>query len=123
MENTRNDFLSILSLFTSISTLLCCALPTLLVVLGLGAVLAGIVSDFPLLIALSKNKSWIFLASAILMGINFYLIYGRKRENENCTACDVASRWSKIILWISVSLWIISFFVAYLLLPLIKLWE
>jgi uncharacterized protein (DUF924 family) len=41
MENntgTRSGLLSYLSLFTSFGTLLCCALPSLLVLLGLGAV-------------------------------------------------------------------------------------
>jgi hypothetical protein len=42
-------------------------------VLGLGAVVAGIVSDFPFLITLSQNKEWIFAFAFIIMGINFYI--------------------------------------------------
>lgn len=131
MEKTRNDFLSILSLFTSVSTLLCCALPALLVVIGLGAAVAGILSDFPLLISLSKNKIWVFTFSFLIIGLNFYLVYRKKEVPESCeyvlgqkeAACDVASRWSKVFLWVSFSLLLIGFFVSYLMLPIIKFLE
>ena len=131
METKKNDLVSVLSLFTSVSTLLCCALPALLVVLGLGAVVAGIVSDFPFLIILSQNKEWVFAFAFLLMGINFYLLYWRKKKNISCeyvpgkkeTACDVASRWGKIILWISFVILLIGFFVSYLLLPFMQLFE
>ena len=52
----KEDFVSIGSLFTSVSTLLCCALPSLLVALGMGAVVAGLASDLPWLITMSKYK-------------------------------------------------------------------
>jgi mercuric ion transport protein len=48
--------LAIVSLFASTGTLLCCALPALLVTLGLGAVVAGAVSSVPWLVPLSRNK-------------------------------------------------------------------
>ena len=131
METSKkqNNFLSVISLFTSVSTLLCCALPALLVVLGLGAVVAGVVSDFPFFIGLSKNKGWVFSFAFILMALNFYFVYRKKKEDLSCeyipgqqeTACEVASKWSKIILWISLLLLIIGFSVSYLLLPVIKM--
>ena len=128
MKTAKNDLLSILSLFTSFSTLICCALPALLVVLGLGAVVAGVVSDFPLLITLSKNKGWVFGFAFAVTALNFFLVYRKKKQALSCeyvpgrieTACDVASRWSKVILWISFSLLLIGFFVSYLLLPIIQ---
>ncbi len=109
MATSKNDLLSVLSLFTSFSTLICCALPALLVVIGLGAVVAGVVSDFPFLISLSKNKGWVFSLAFSLIAINFFLVYRKKKEDLSCefvpgrkeSACDVASKWSKIILWIS----------------------
>ena len=62
MDNTTPDYgikqtlLPSLSLVTSAGTLVCCALPALLVTLGAGATLAGIVGTAPWLIALSKYK-------------------------------------------------------------------
>ncbi len=121
----KNDFVSIASLFTSVSTLLCCALPSLLVALGMGAVVAGLVSDFPLLITLSKYKEWTFLGAGVLISFNFWLFYGRKNsqvceidEHGNETPCDTAARWSKAILWFSLSLYLLGLFFAYLLLPI-----
>ena len=131
MKTQKNDLVSVLSLFTSVSTLLCCALPALLVVLGLGAVVAGFISDFPFLITLSQNKEWVFAFAFLIMGINFYMLYFRKKEELSCeyiprkkeTACETASRWSKVILWISFVLLLIGFFVSYLLLPIMRLFE
>jgi len=135
MENIskfKTDVLSILSLFTSFSTLICCALPALLVTLGLGAVLAGIFSSFPFIITLSNYKELTFVIAASLIGLNFFLVY-RKRidENADCeitgeeqeTSCDTASRWSKRILWISAIMLLVGLFMAYLALPIVKLFD
>ena len=54
---TKQAFFSILSLFTSIGTLLCCALPALLVTLGMGAVLAGFISMSPWITNISNYKN------------------------------------------------------------------
>ncbi len=125
LKKVKHDLISIASLFTSVSTLLCCALPSLLVAIGMGAVVAGMVSDFPALITLSKYKEWTFLGAGILIGFNFWLFYGRKKnqvceidEYGNETPCDTAARWSKIILWISFGLYVLGLFSAYLLLPI-----
>ena len=45
--SSKNLLLPSLSLFTSLGTLFCCALPSLFVVLGAGAMLAGILSSAP----------------------------------------------------------------------------
>src|SRR5688572_11122802 len=58
--------LSYLSLFTSVGTLLCCALPSLLVLLGLGVTVASVLASAPWLATLSRHKSWVFGTSAVL---------------------------------------------------------
>src|SRR5260370_36795854 len=55
-----NRLLSFLSLFTSLGTLLCCALPSRLVLLGLGATVASFLSSAPWLVSLSRHKLWVF---------------------------------------------------------------
>lgn len=125
----KSDFVSILSLFTSFSTLICCALPTLLVTLGLGAVVAGVISDFPILVGLSRHKIWVFVIVGLVLAVNFWLLYGRKKKKIACeipkdgaeSACDTASRWSKIVLWISTGIYGIGIFMAFLYFPLIVL--
>lgn len=59
-----------LSLAASGSTLVCCALPALLVALGAGSVLAGLVSALPQLVWLSEHKEALFLVAGALLLLN-----------------------------------------------------
>ena len=63
----KDLLLPLTSLFTSLSTLICCALPALLVSIGAGATLAGIISNFPQLMLLSKHKLLLFSIAGILI--------------------------------------------------------
>ena len=56
-----------LALFASLSTLLCCALPALLVTLGAGAVMAGLAANVPGLIWLTANKGPLFILAGALL--------------------------------------------------------
>jgi hypothetical protein len=58
---------SALSLFASSSTLVCCALPALLVALGAGAALSSLVSAVPQLVWLSEHKEGLFVGVAGLL--------------------------------------------------------
>jgi hypothetical protein len=59
--------LSWVAVFTSGSTLVCCALPAMMVALGAGAALAGVVSAVPQLVWLSEHKGPVFgMAGAML---------------------------------------------------------
>lgn len=114
------------SLFTSLGTLLCCALPSLLVLAGLGASVASMLSAAPWLVSLSHHKPWTFGISGPLIAasfVNTYYIAPRLRSRacspESPEACDVASRFSKAILWISAALYAAGFFVAFLLGPIL----
>src|SRR5437016_11513304 len=67
--------LGYLSLFTSLGTLLCCALPALLVLVGLGATVASVVSSAPWLITLSRHKNWTFAIAGLLITANFFYVF------------------------------------------------
>ncbi|WP_448581425.1 hypothetical protein, partial [Thermaurantiacus sp.] len=69
----RDTLAPTLSLFASASTLVCCALPALLVTLGLGAALAALVSAAPWLVSLSRWKAWLFAGSGLLLLAAFLL--------------------------------------------------
>lgn len=122
--------MAMLSLFASTSTLVCCALPTLLVTLGLGAVVAGAVSSLPLLVTVSRHKAWVFLTAGLLLGANWVLMRRWERAPTRCeplaganplaSGCAVASRFSKVVLWISTALYVVGFLVAFLALPVGK---
>ena len=122
----RSVLLSYFSLFTSVGTLLCCALPSLLVLFGLGASVASMLSFMPWLVTLSQHKQWTFLISGVLIALSFvntYYIAPRFRA-EQCspddpTACEDASRVSKLLLWGSAVIYAVGFFVAYALGPIL----
>ena len=56
-----------LALFASSSTLICCALPALLVALGAGAALSSVVSAVPQVVWVSEHKVPVFAAAVVLM--------------------------------------------------------
>jgi mercuric ion transport protein len=122
----RSAVLGYLSLFTSAGTLLCCALPSLLVLFGLGASVASMLSFLPWLVTLSRHKVLTFSISGALIALSFvntYYIVPRLRTQEcspdNPTGCAEASRLSTIMLWVSAAIFVIGFFVAFVLGPLL----
>ena len=58
---------SLASLFASSSTLVCCAIPALLVALGAGAALSSLVSTFPQVVWLSEHKEQLFGFAGLMM--------------------------------------------------------
>jgi mercuric ion transport protein len=54
--DNKSAWLSYVSRFTSLSTLLCCALPSLLVLVGPGATVASMLSALPWLVTLSHHR-------------------------------------------------------------------
>ena len=114
-----------LVLFTSSSTLICCALPILLVTLGLGAVSATLFERLPVLGVLAEHKFWMFIGSAALLALGGWALF---RPGRYCPAdpmlaakCESAHRVNTRIWWVSVIIWAIGFFAAYLSLPLYEL--
>lgn len=102
-----NKVLSFLALFTSFSTLICCALPALLVTLGLGAALASGISAFPQLVWISEHKGWVFGVAGTLLVFNGVILY--LQRNAPCPidpdlrdACTRGRRFSRIIFIIAV---------------------
>jgi mercuric ion transport protein len=124
----RAALLNYFSLFSSFSTLICCALPSVLVLLGLGTTVASLLSAAPWLVNLSRHKIWTFSIAGVLIAMSFvvtYLIAPRLRQGEVCdtddpTTCGEVSKVSRVILWGSAAIWSCGFFVAYLLGPILQ---
>jgi len=123
----RAALLNYFSLFGSFSTLICCALPSVLVLLGLGTTVASILSAAPWLVSFSRHKVWTFSIAGALIACSFvmtYVIAPRLRAGEACeaddpTTCGEVSKVSRVILWCSAAIWSGGFFVAYLLGPIL----
>lgn len=111
-----------LTLLASTGTLICCALPIVLVTLGLGATVAALTSALPFLITLSQHKIWVFTFSGGMLGVSGWLLRRPGRtcpsDPEMAALCERAHVWNRRVYWVSVSLWVIGFFAAYLALPL-----
>ena len=124
----RAALLNYFSLFSSFSTLLCCALPSVLVLLGMGTTVASLLSAAPWLVSVSRHKIWTFSIAGVLIALSFfvtYLIAPRLRQGEACdaedpTTCGEVSKISRILLWGSAIIWSCGFFVAYLLGPILE---
>jgi hypothetical protein len=69
IETRSSLWVAVASVFATSSTLVCCAIPALLVALGAGAALSSLVSVFPQVVWLSEHKEGLFLfAGAMMLG-------------------------------------------------------
>ena len=83
-QEKKETLWATLSLFASAGTLVCCALPALLVTLGMGAVLAGLVSNVPGLVWFSEHKVAVFVVAGVLI-----LSAGVARHYAGSRSCPV----------------------------------
>jgi hypothetical protein len=113
-----------LALASSSSTLVCCALPALLVSLGAGAVLAAVVSAVPALIWISNHKVAVFLLAGLMLLAGGWL----QRRPAACpadarlaAACARYKRISRAVYVMSLLLYSTGVFFAFGLPALMRL--
>ncbi len=112
--------LNFFSLFGSLSTLLCCALPVTLVTLGMGATFASLGANFPQIYWLSARKDVLFLITGLMLGLSYFLM--KQSEKRECPidpdqrdACNTSKNSSYYIFWISGIAYIIGLAFSYIL--------
>lgn len=114
-----------LALFTSSSTLLCCALPIVLVSLGLGSTYAALTDSVPWLVTLGEYKAVTFALAGTLIGGSIWLSFRPGRscpaDPQLATHCGRIQTWNKRLLILAAIAWGVGFFAAYLALPL-QIW-
>jgi len=120
LHDAKTPFFSaLLTLFASSSTLICCAIPALLVSLGAGAALASLVAVFPQIVWVSENKEAIFFISTVLMMIGG-IVQWRNRyapcpiDPKLAQACLKTRKVSLAIYLISLLLLIIGAWFAFI---------
>lgn len=106
------------SIFTSTATILCCALPALLVTIGAGAVLAGVVSAVPQLVWLSAHKLEVFGAAGVMLAVAGLLQWHAQSlpcpvEPQLAAACSRMRHASQIIFVASVAIYAIGLLFAF----------
>ena len=119
LSSSLNKVVNFLSLFTAMGTLLCCALPALLVALGLGATMLSLTSAVPQIIWISEHKIYVFASAFILLLANSIWMY--LNRNAPCPidpkvreACISGRRFTKYVLILSWICLLIGFFFAYI---------
>jgi mercuric ion transport protein len=122
---TRMSRFGWLALFTSMGTLLCCALPIFLVVMGFGAVVATITYQLPWLVTLAEQKFWMFSISSGFLAICAWVIWTQRKtcpiDPELALRCQQVKRWNLRLFWCALAIWSVGFCTAYLALPL-RMW-
>lgn len=113
-----------LALFTSVSTLICCALPALLVSIGMGAVMVGLIETVPGITWLGANKPIVFaVAGTVLAASGAWQWHARSlpcpADPAKARACNRLRRIGWVLWWISIAAYVIgaffAFFAVYLL--------
>ena len=115
-----NKLVNYLSLFTSSGTIICCALPALLVSMGAGAALSSLITVFPQLVILSIYKIPIFIGAFIMLIIAGMLQYQSRglpcpTDKKQAYACMQTRKASMIIYFTSVGIFIIGLLFAFII--------
>jgi mercuric ion transport protein len=117
-----DTLLSFATLLFSGSTLICCALPILLVSLGFGAGVAYLTNALPWIVVFGRHKVWTFSIVGIYLLLTAWMIYRPGRscptDPELARLCLKADRLNRIVLWVAVGIYSLGFFAAYLWFPL-----
>ncbi|MGH7545738.1 MAG: hypothetical protein ACREKI_06100 [Gemmatimonadota bacterium] len=108
----------------TVLTTTCCALPSLLVALGLGGAVASVVSAVPGVTFLSAHKAWVFGPVGVLLGLSWAASTGRLPTTWARTlACPTGGAPRNVrLLWrVSAALYAVSLAVVYLGAPVARL--
>ena len=124
METGKNSLLfSSFALLASSVTFVCCALPIILVSLGLGSVMEAINVALPYLGIISQYKIWVFLFSGVLLLTSAWKLYSIRNlcptDPNLAASCQRVKAWSKWLLILAILLWVVSLIAAYFALPII----
>jgi hypothetical protein len=118
--NLRNRILEVLTILSSFGTLVCCALPALLVSIGAGAVLASLVTAVPQLVWISEHKIPLFAFAGLMLVLSGVSTYRNRRapcpvDPVQAKSCLRLRRLSARIFYLSSILYLIGFFFAFVI--------
>lgn len=109
---------SVASLFASSGTLVCCALPALLVSLGAGAAMSSLVSAVPQLVFLSEHKEALFIFAGLMLAASAALQW--RNRHAPCPldlklrlACLRTRKFSVRVLGVSIAIYAVGGWFAF----------
>jgi len=115
----QSKLTSVLSLFASGSTLVCCALPALLVTLGAGAALSSLVSAVPQLVWLSEHKVGLFTGVAVMLALSGFMQWRARSlpcpvDPALAAACTRTRKFSNRVYLFSLSIYLVGAWFAFI---------
>jgi uncharacterized iron-regulated membrane protein len=118
--NLRNGVVQTLTLFSSFGTLLCCALPALLVSIGAGAVMASLISAVPQLVWISEHKIPLFIFAGLMLLLSGASAYWNRRapcplDPVQAKSCRRVRRVSLAVFLVSLAIYATGFYFAFAL--------
>jgi hypothetical protein len=118
--NLRTIILEMLTIVSSFSTLICCALPAALVSIGAGVALASIVTAVPQLVWLSEHKIPLFAFAGVMLVLSGVSTYRNSRAPcpagpAQANSCMRLRRWSARVFYFAITMFVTGFFFAFLL--------
>jgi hypothetical protein len=119
MSYLRTIVIESVALLGSLGTLLCCAVPAVLVSAGAGAVMASLVANLPQLVWLSEHKVALFIFAAIMLAIAAVTTYINRRapcpiDPTQAKSCRRVRRFAATLFFTSLALYAIGFYFAFI---------
>ncbi len=116
----KNQRTSYVSLFASTGTLLCCALPALLVTIGAGASLSSLISAVPQLVWISQYKAAVFIMAGLMLCFAGVMQYRARSlpcpaDPELAAACSRARKVSVVIYILALLVYAIGLLFAFII--------
>ncbi len=114
----KSRFAAVLSLFTSGGTLVCCALPALLVTVGAGAALSSLISVMPQLVWFSEYKAEVFLVAGVMLILSGFMQWRARSlpcpaDPELAAACARTRKFSVRMYVLSLVIYLLGGFFAF----------
>jgi hypothetical protein len=109
---------SLATLFATSSTLVCCAIPALLVALGAGAALSSLVSVFPQVVWLSEHKEALFAISGAALAASGWIQWRNRTapcpvEPRLRDACLRTRKASRRVYFVSLGVYMVGGWFAF----------
>lgn len=114
----KSRLASVLSLFTSGGTLVCCALPALLVSVGAGAALSSLISVAPQLVLFSEYKAEVFLVAGVMLALSGFMQWRARSlpcpaDPGLAAACMRTRKFSVRMYVLSLAIYLVGGFFAF----------
>ena len=115
-----NKLANYLTLFTSSGTIVCCAIPALLVSIGAGAALSSLITVFPQLVILSVYKIPIFMGAFMMLIISGIIQCQARKlpcpaDKKQAAACVRTRKISGFIYLASVAIFVTGLLFAFII--------